>query len=124
MEEFRDLEPWQSARSLMKEIYRYTTQGSFNKDPWLREQVRSTCAAIMYNIAQSLGCNAELESKSLLGLAQRACCALRSHLYIALDQHYLSEQEFMFLSDAANSIHNMLHHHMRTGGRIRSESTE
>ena len=49
---FEDIEAWQEARTLTREIYILTQKGLFAKDFGLRDQIRRASVSIMSNIAE------------------------------------------------------------------------
>ena len=49
---FEDIEAWQKARELTREIYQITNYGAFAKDFALRDQIRRASVSIMSNIAE------------------------------------------------------------------------
>jgi four helix bundle protein len=49
---FEDIQAWQKARILSKDIYSITKQGEFSKDYDLRSQIRRSGVSIMTNIAE------------------------------------------------------------------------
>lgn len=52
---FEDIQAWQKARSLTKEIYLLSGNGEFGKDFDLRRQIRRSSISIMANIAEGRG---------------------------------------------------------------------
>jgi len=53
IDRFEDIQAWQKARELNKEIYSTTKTHSFSKDFSLRDQVRRASVSIMANIAEA-----------------------------------------------------------------------
>jgi four helix bundle protein len=51
-ERFEDMEVWQRARDLCREVYRISGKDSFGADFGLRDQMRRASASIMSNIAE------------------------------------------------------------------------
>jgi four helix bundle protein len=49
---FEDLIAWQKARSLTKQVYTVTSQGSFSRDYGLKDQIRRAAVSVMSNIAE------------------------------------------------------------------------
>ncbi len=49
---FEDIQAWQKARALTKEIYEITTINDFAKDFGLKDQIRRAAVSIMLNIAE------------------------------------------------------------------------
>ena len=94
MKRFEDLQAWQEARSLARIIYRLTRSERFAPDQGLRCQLQGAAVSLMSNIAGAHG-RSSLEAKrpsleSALGTGEE----LQSHLYVGLDQAYLTLAEF------------------------------
>ena len=49
---FEDIQAWQKARALTKEIYEITTVNGFANDFGLKDQIRRASTSIMLNIAE------------------------------------------------------------------------
>ena len=49
---FEDIQAWQKARALTKEIYEITIINDFAKDFGLKDQIRRASVSIMLNIAE------------------------------------------------------------------------
>jgi four helix bundle protein len=49
---FKDMEAWQRARELTKDIYAISKDGAFAKDFGLRDQIRRAGISVMSNIAE------------------------------------------------------------------------
>jgi hypothetical protein len=49
---FEDIEAWQKARALTREIYKISQKEHFLKDFGLRDQIRRASVSIMSNIAE------------------------------------------------------------------------
>jgi four helix bundle protein len=52
IEKFEDLEVWQSARKLSKDVRDLTIKEPFSKDYRLKDQIRSSSGSVMDNIAE------------------------------------------------------------------------
>ena len=92
---FEDIEAWQVARSLTNRIYQVTKTGVFSKDYGLKDQVRRAAVSIMANIAEGFDAGSGAEFARFLAYAQRSCSEVQSELYVALDQRYMSNEEFI-----------------------------
>jgi len=95
---FEDLEIWQLARELCKEIFRVTCYESFSKDLRLRDQLRASSGSIMDNIAEGFERGGNKEFVQFLSVSKGSCGELRSQLYRILDYGYISENEFNLLT--------------------------
>lgn len=49
---FKDIEAWQQARELTRDIYAISNNGAFARDFGLRDQIRRASVSIMSNIAE------------------------------------------------------------------------
>jgi four helix bundle protein len=108
IQKFEDIQAWQQARELTRLIYAGTRQGAFAKDYGLRDQVQRAAVSVMANIAEGFERDGRREFIQFLSQAKGSCGEVRSHLYVALDQQYLSSDEFQSLADMALAISRML----------------
>ena len=93
-QKFEDIEAWQRARELTREIYTVSNENPFSKDFGLRDQVRKTSVSIMSNIAEGFERDGTKKFIQFLSVAKGSSGELRSQLYVALDQGYLEEERF------------------------------
>ena len=93
-QKFEDIEAWQRARELTREIYTVSNENPFSKDFGLRDQVRKTSVSIMSNIAEGFEKDGTKEFIQFLSVAKGSSGELRSQLYVAFDQGYLEEERF------------------------------
>jgi four helix bundle protein len=101
---FEDLEIWQDARSLANSIYKITKNEIFSKDYALRDQIRQASLSIMSSIAEGYERNDNQELSRFLAAAKGSCAAVRSQLYIALDEGYIDAGECEHLIDKFNKL--------------------
>jgi four helix bundle protein len=113
IEKFEDIEAWQKARELTREIYRITNQGSFARDFGLRDQIRRAAVSIMSNIAEGFGRGGNKEFIQFLSTAKGSSSEVQAQLYVALDVEYITKEQFRQLYDLAQSSGKL------TGGFIR-----
>ena len=93
IERFEDLQAWQEARKLVSRIYQIT-RGAVFRDDWdLVRQMRRAAVSIMANVAEGFSRYSFKETKQLFIVARASLAELRSHVYVALDQKYIKEQE-------------------------------
>ena len=90
---FEDLVCWQKARELVNIIYSYTRKPEFSKDPSLVDQIRRASVSVMSNIAEGFERGGKDEIVYFLYIAKASCGEVRSQLYVALDEHYISKVE-------------------------------
>lgn len=91
---FEDIDGWKMARELTKDVYSVTANGKFAKDFGLCNQVRRAAVSVMSNIAEGFERDGNKEFCNFLSIAKGSAAEVRSHLYVALDQGYISENEF------------------------------
>lgn len=93
---FEDLEAWKMAREVTKEVYRLSKNDIFYRDYGLRDQICRASVSIMSNIAEGFERDGKKEFVNFLSIAKGSSGEVRSQLYVAFDQNYISEQEFNF----------------------------
>ena len=90
---FEDIEAWQDAKLLVKDIYEATAQGRFARDFGLRDQIRRAAISAMSNIAEGFERGSNKDFVRFLYMAKGSAGEVRSQLYAAIDLSYLEEQE-------------------------------
>lgn len=90
---FEDLICWQKARFLVKQIYILTSKITF-KDFSLKDQIQRAAVSIMANIAEGFERGTKDEFLYFLYIAKGSCGEVRNHLYVALDQGFITQEEF------------------------------
>lgn len=101
---FEDMNVWQEARSLTKEIGVVCSSIHKRKDWVWTDQISKAALSIMANIAEGNDAQTNAEFIQFLGYAKRSATEVRSHLYYGLDREYFSLQTFEKLANAARSI--------------------
>jgi four helix bundle protein len=91
---FEDIVAWQKARSITQRVYLLSNRGDFAKDFSLRNQMKRASVSIMANIAEGHGRRTNTEFANFLNIARGSAVELQSHLYVALDLTYITEDEF------------------------------
>ena len=91
---FEEIEAWQKARELIREIYGISKRDTFSKDFALRDQIRRAGISIMSNIAEGFERGGTKEFFQFLAIAKGSAGEVRTHFYIAFDQGYLTKVEF------------------------------
>src|SRR5437588_117680 len=91
---FEDIEGWQLARELTKRVYAVAMRGAFARDFGLRDQITRASGSAMHNIAEGFDGGSNAEFVKFLRYSQRSCSEVQSQLYVALDQTYISQDEF------------------------------
>lgn len=96
------------SRELAKEVYKITRGGDFAKDFGLKDQIRRASVSIMSNIAEGFERSGTGEFTHFLATAKGSAGEVRSQLYVALDQEYISRTVFEPLNMSATEISKML----------------
>lgn len=91
---FEDIQAWQEARKLTKQVYELTNSAAFSKDFGLKDQIQRASVSVMANIAEGFDCESKIEFARFLGIARRSAVEVQSLLYAALDLGYLPADEF------------------------------
>lgn len=91
---FEELPVWQKARELVKYIYSLTRKDAFSRDFSLVDQIRRASASVMSNIAEGFERGSNAEFIQFLYISKGSAGEVRTQLYIAFDQEYISRDEF------------------------------
>ena len=101
IERFEDIETWQLARELTRKVYELTKKPRFTRDFGLKGQIQDAAGSSMHNIAEGFDSETNPEFVRFLRYAKRSCTEVQSQLYVALDQQYITSQEFQDVYDHA-----------------------
>ena len=105
---FADLDAWKAARELTQLVYLATRDTGLAKDFGLRDQIRRAVVSIMANIAEGFGRSGSGEFIQFLAIAKGSACEVNSHIYVALDQGYISQSEFDRVNELAERTINLI----------------
>ncbi|QCX01759.1 four helix bundle protein [Aggregatimonas sangjinii] len=95
---FEDLEIWQEARRLSKEVIKLTKSTDLKSDFKLRDQIKGSSGSVMDNIAEGLERDGNLEFRQFLSTAKGSAGESRSQLYRVFDNDYISNEELQKLT--------------------------
>lgn len=98
---FEEIQAWQTARELTRQVYALSNQGGLARDFGLRDQMRRAAVSIMSNIAEGFESQTQGLFNAYLGRAKASAGELRAQLYVAWDAGYLEEAQFDELFDLA-----------------------
>jgi len=107
-ESFEELNVYQRARELAKDIYRLSRQGAFASDFGLVNQVRRASVSIMSNIAEGFERGSTVEHIQFLYIAKGSCGEVRAQLQVAADQNYIAPADHLRLTGCCRRISGML----------------
>jgi len=94
IERFEDIEAWQLARELTRNVYQLTRKERFAKDLGLKGQIQDSAGSSMHNTAEGFDSETNAEFIRFLRYAKRSCTEVQSQLYVALDCEYITLHEF------------------------------
>jgi four helix bundle protein len=89
---FEELDAWQNARVLTREIYSATNNSRFSGELALRDQLRRRALSVMTNIAEGFESGGPGHFGRFLSIAKGSSGELRSLLIAALDLRYLGRE--------------------------------
>ena len=92
---FEDVDAWKESRKLVKLVYGAINQnGKFQKDYRLVNQIQGAAVSVMSNIAEGFSRRSNKEFIQYLFISKSSSAEVQSHLYVALDQKYISKEAF------------------------------
>jgi len=94
IERFEDLDAWKEARILVHNIYKLVKRSNFSRDFALRDQIIRAAISTMSNIAEGFDSGSNQHFIQFLLYSRRSASEVQSELYIALDNKYISHEEF------------------------------
>ena len=86
---FEDLEIFQFARKLCKEVYEITKEGEFHKDTRFVQQIHASAGSVMDNIAEGYEREGNKEFVNFLYIAKGSCGEVRSQIIRASDVGFI-----------------------------------
>lgn len=99
VQKFEDLEIFQSARDLCKEVYAITKDGEFHKDMRFVQQIHASAGSVMDNIAEGFEREGNKEFINFLYIAKGSCGEVRSQIIRASDVGFID-------NDTATRLYN------------------
>jgi len=92
---FEDIQAWQEARKLVSKVYEAIKRSKeFQRDLRLVGQIQGAAVSAMANIAEGFSRRSDKEFIQFLFIAKSSAAEVQSHLYVALDQGYLTKEKF------------------------------
>src|ERR1043166_5640180 len=108
IKKFEDITAWRQSRILAKNIYSVTNVKPFSSDFDLKSQIRRASGSVMDNIAEGFERGGKIEFIQFLGISKASAAEIRSQLYRALDQEYISQNQFDELYKLSDDISKMI----------------
>jgi four helix bundle protein len=92
---FEDIDAWKEARKLVKMVYSVIKKSKeFRKDFRLINQIQDASVSSMSNIAEGFARKSNREFIQFLYISKSSAAEVQSQLYVALDQGYITQQDF------------------------------
>ena len=101
IDRFEEIEAWKLGRKLTKRVYALTRKDGFRNDFELRGQIRGAAGSTMHNVAEGFDADSTAEFIRFLRYTKRSCSEVQSELYVALDEKYITQEEFQAVYDLA-----------------------
>ncbi|OYQ36629.1 four helix bundle protein [Flavobacterium cyanobacteriorum] len=108
IDRFEDLQVWQLAREICRDVWNLIEETSLQKDFELKNQMSLSCGSIMDNIAEGFERNGNREFIQFLSISKGSCGKLKSQLYRSLDKKHISQPQFDILYQKAETESKML----------------
>jgi UDP-2-acetamido-3-amino-2,3-dideoxy-glucuronate N-acetyltransferase len=101
---FEDIEAWQLANQLSKEIFGIIKNTDLSSDYALRTQIDKSTMSVSDNIAEGFERNGTKEFIQFLSIAKASCGEVRSQLYKLKDREYINDNQFSELKEKSEII--------------------
>lgn len=109
---FEDLEIWQEARKLSKEIIKISEETDLKNDYKFKNQIKDSSGSVMDNIAEGFERNGNTEFRQFLSVAKGSAGETRSQLYRVFDNNYIDENRLIELTDKYKILSSKIHNFM------------
>lgn len=104
IKKFEDIEIWQLARKLNKEMYPFLQSLIDSRNYELNKQMEKAAGSIMDNVAEGFERDGTREFIQFLAISKGSAGEIRSQLYRALDRNLISEEQFNKFQNDCNVI--------------------
>lgn len=94
VDRFEELDAWKVARELANLIYALGRESGFSKDYGFKDQIQRAAVSVMNNIAEGFERGSNKDFAKFIFIARGSIGEVRSMLYLALDQKYITEEQF------------------------------
>jgi four helix bundle protein len=105
---FEEIDAWQRARELRREIYAISAQAMLSKDFGLRDQIRKASVSNISNIAEGFDRGGTSQFLQSLSIAKGSAGEVRTHFYVAHELGYVAQETFERISAQAVEIGRMI----------------
>jgi four helix bundle protein len=121
---FEKLEVWKQARILNKRIYKLSGLFPTHESYTLTSQIRRASISISSNIAEGSGRNSDADFAHFLEIAYGSLMEVLSQLFLALDESYITQEQFDGVTGEAHILASLLVALSKTLGRVSRTKTQ
>lgn len=89
---------------MVRVVYELTKKGGFSKDFELKNQVRRSAVSVMANIAEGFHRSSNKDFMKFLDYSRASIAETLSHVYVALDQGYITESDMETLREKTDLV--------------------
>ena len=111
---FTDLRSWQQARELSVMLYRLTMDFPISERFGLTSQMRRAGVSVAANIAEGFSRNTAKDKINFYGMALGSLTETQSHVYIAQDLEFLTEDNLLIIMEITGTLHKMINGLIKT----------
>lgn len=105
---FEDFEAFKKSRELVNAVYAATRLPKFSKDFGLVDQIRRAAVSVVSNFAEGFERDGKAEFIQFLSQAKASVGEIKAQLLVALDQSYLTKEEYGQLQDLTDTTSRLL----------------
>ncbi|MEQ9300383.1 MAG: four helix bundle protein [Cyclobacteriaceae bacterium] len=106
--DYKELEVWQRARAMVKEIHTISSQFPDSERFSLTQQINRAAISIPSNIAEGSGRFHQNDKIRFMYIARGSLFEMETQLYLALDLGYLSQNTLTNLEEEITSVKKLL----------------
>lgn len=104
IKQFENIQAWQKARELVREIYQACTEGRLSRDFGLKDQLCRAAVSSMSNIAEGFARNSDNDFAHFLDIARGSVMEVQSLPNVASDVGYIGKNEFERLYTMSSEV--------------------
>lgn len=108
VERFEDLNVWQEARTLAKEVHKSILSNNSIRDYPLKDQLNKSSGSVMDNIAEGFDRRGNKEFRQFLTVAHGSNGETKSQLYRSFDREYITKEQLDHFLERVESISKMI----------------
>lgn len=108
MQNFKELKVWEKAHQITLNVYKASADFPKSEVYGLTSQLRRAVASIPANIAEGCGKKTQADLANFLNIALGSANETEYFLILSKDLEYLTEEQFLILSNEINEVKAML----------------